>query len=55
LIDLATGTEFDLLLNSGTLMPSRLREMLIDAVLEAWPHNFTEALRQPAPRWRRGM
>ena len=50
LIDLATGTEFDLLLNSGTLMPSRLREMLIDAVLEAWPHNFTEALRQPAPR-----
>ncbi|WP_150774789.1 helix-turn-helix domain-containing protein [Pseudomonas fluorescens] len=54
LIDLATGAEFDLLLNSGTLMPSRLREMLIDAVLEAWPHNFSEALRRPtamvAPR-----
>ncbi|UVL16449.1 AraC family transcriptional regulator [Pseudomonas atacamensis] len=49
LIDLATGTEFDALINSGTLMPSRLREMLIDAVLEAWPHNFTEALRGPAP------
>ena len=49
LIDLATGTEFDLLINSGTLMPSRLREMLIDAVLEAWPHNFTQALRSPAP------
>ncbi|MBP5959266.1 helix-turn-helix transcriptional regulator [Pseudomonas anatoliensis] len=49
LIDLATGTEFDLLINSGTLMPARLREMLIDAVLEAWPHNFTEALRRPAP------
>lgn len=49
LIDLATGTEFDTLLNSGTLMPSRLREMLIDAVLEAWPHNFSEALRRPAP------
>nr|WP_218583275.1 helix-turn-helix transcriptional regulator [Pseudomonas atagonensis] len=49
LIDLATGTEFDLLINSGTLMPSRLREMLIDAVLEAWPHNFTEAMRRPAP------
>lgn len=48
LIDLATGTEFDLLINSGTLMPSRLREMLIDAVLEAWPHNFSEALRRPA-------
>lgn len=54
LIDLATGAEFDLLLNSGTLMPSRLREMLIDAVLEAWPHNFSEVLRRPtamvAPR-----
>ncbi|QHF51215.1 AraC family transcriptional regulator [Pseudomonas sp. S49] len=54
LIDLATGTEFDLLINSGTLMPSRLREMLVDAVLEAWPHNFSEALRRPtamvAPR-----
>ncbi|MEX3776521.1 AraC family transcriptional regulator [Pseudomonas sp. MYb118] len=49
LIELATGSEFDLLINSGTLMPSRLREMLIDAVLEAWPHNFTEALRRPAP------
>jgi AraC-like DNA-binding protein len=49
LIDLATGTEFDALINSGTLMPSRLREMLIDAVLEAWPHNFTEALRGLAP------
>ncbi|WPN77230.1 AraC family transcriptional regulator [Pseudomonas germanica] len=49
LIDLATGTEFDLLINSGTLMPSRLREMLIDAVLEAWPHNFSEALQRPAP------
>ncbi len=49
MIDLATGTEFDLLINSGTLMPSRLREMLIDAVLEAWPHNFTQALRSPAP------
>ncbi|MFJ7313120.1 AraC family transcriptional regulator [Pseudomonas sp. NPDC098747] len=49
LIDLATGTEFDLLINSGTLMPARLREMLIDAVLEAWPHNFTEALLRPAP------
>ncbi|MFJ2319578.1 helix-turn-helix domain-containing protein [Pseudomonas sp. NPDC087817] len=49
LIDLATGSEFDLLINTGTLMPSRLREMLIDAVLEAWPHNFTQALRRPAP------
>jgi len=49
LIDLATGSEFDLLINSGSLMPSRLREMLVDAVLETWPHNFTEALRRPSP------
>jgi len=44
LIELATGSEFDLLINTGSLMPARLREMLVDAVLEAWPHNFTEAL-----------
>ncbi|AZO83258.1 AraC family transcriptional regulator [Stutzerimonas stutzeri] len=49
LIELATGSEFDLLINSGSLMPSRLREMLVDAVLETWPHNFTEALRRPSP------
>jgi len=49
LVDLATGAEFDLLMNTGSLMPSRLREMLVDAVLETWPHNFTEALRRPAP------
>ncbi|MBV4458075.1 AraC family transcriptional regulator [Pseudomonas sp. COR58] len=49
LIDLATGAEFDLLLNAGTLMPSRLRDMLVDAVLDAWPHNFTQALRRPEP------
>jgi len=49
LVDLATGSEFDLLLNAGSLMPSRLQEMLIDAVLDSWPHNYTEALRRPAP------
>jgi AraC-like DNA-binding protein len=49
LVDLATGTEFDLLINTGSLMPSRLREMLVDAVLETWPHNFTEALQRPSP------
>ncbi|MVV52257.1 AraC family transcriptional regulator [Pseudomonas sp. PB120] len=49
LVDLATGNEFDLLINTGSLMPWRLQEMLIDAVLEAWPHNFTDALRRPAP------
>ncbi|MVW86658.1 AraC family transcriptional regulator [Pseudomonas sp. PB101] len=49
LVDMATGTEFDLLINTGSLMPSRLREMLVDAVLETWPHNFTEALKRPSP------
>lgn len=49
LIAMATGVEFDALIHAGTLMPSRLREMLIDAVLEIWPHNFTQALRLPAP------
>nr|WP_053157177.1 AraC family transcriptional regulator [Pseudomonas sp. P1.8] len=49
LVELATGAEFDLLMNTGSLMPSRLREMLVDAVLEAWPHNFTETLRRPSP------
>lgn len=49
LIDLATGSEFDLLLDTGSLRPSRLKEMLIDAVLDVWPHNFTETLRRPAP------
>ncbi|NIE73178.1 AraC family transcriptional regulator [Pantoea sp. Ap-967] len=49
LLELATGTEFDQLLGSGLLMPTRLREMLIDALLETWPHNYSEALRRPAP------
>lgn len=49
LVQLATGSEFDLLINAGSLMPARLQEMLVDAVLEAWPHNFTDALRRPAP------
>jgi AraC-like DNA-binding protein len=49
LVEMATGREFDLLMNAGSLMPSRLREMLVDAVLEAWPHNYTAALQRPAP------
>ncbi|MFJ4345707.1 AraC family transcriptional regulator [Pseudomonas sp. NPDC089401] len=49
LLELATGTEFDQLLASGLLMPTRLREMLVDALLETWPHNYSEALRSPTP------
>ena len=49
LLEMATGAEFDQLINSGVLMPVRLQEMLVDAVLEAWPHNYSEALRSPVP------
>ncbi|MHC6226337.1 helix-turn-helix transcriptional regulator [Pseudomonas sp. X10] len=49
LLELATGNEFDHLINAGALMPARLQEMLVDAVLEAWPHNHSEALRRPTP------
>ncbi|MGH8383496.1 helix-turn-helix domain-containing protein [Pseudomonas sp.] len=49
LLIMATGAEFDILINAGSLMPARLQEMLVDAVLEAWPHNYTEALRRPTP------
>ncbi|MFZ5960390.1 AraC family transcriptional regulator [Pseudomonas knackmussii] len=49
LIGMATGSEFDLLIKSSALMPARLQEMLVDAVLENWPHNYSEALRRPGP------
>ncbi|MEG9623030.1 AraC family transcriptional regulator [Pseudomonas guariconensis] len=50
LLELATGNEFDPLIHAGVLMPVRLQEMLVDAVLEAWPHNHSEALRRPSPQ-----
>ncbi|WP_286912872.1 MULTISPECIES: AraC family transcriptional regulator [unclassified Pseudomonas] len=49
LLEMATGNAFDQLLNSGLLMPQRLQDMLVDALLEAWPHNYSEALRRPTP------
>lgn len=49
LLEMATGTEFDQLISTGLLMPVRLQEMLVDAVLETWPHNYSEALRSPVP------
>jgi AraC-like DNA-binding protein len=49
IVGLATGNEFDLLINSSVLMPSRLQEMLIDAVLDSWPHTYSEALQRPSP------
>ncbi|MDD0842142.1 helix-turn-helix transcriptional regulator [Pseudomonas sp. Gutcm_11s] len=48
-VGMATGGGFDALLHGGSLMPARLQEMLVDAVLEAWPHNYSEALRRPGP------
>ncbi|MDH0301020.1 MULTISPECIES: AraC family transcriptional regulator [unclassified Pseudomonas] len=49
LLELATGDSFEPLLDTAALMPARLQEMLVDALLEAWPHNHSEALRRPAP------
>ncbi|QEY71317.1 AraC family transcriptional regulator [Pseudomonas denitrificans (nom. rej.)] len=50
IVAMATGNEFDLLINSSALMPARLQEMLVDSVLEIWPHNYSDALRRPAPQ-----
>ncbi|QJP08874.1 AraC family transcriptional regulator [Pseudomonas multiresinivorans] len=50
IVAMATGSEFDLLINSSALMPARLQEMLVDSVLEIWPHNYSDALRRPAPQ-----
>ncbi|MCE4069372.1 MULTISPECIES: AraC family transcriptional regulator [Pseudomonas] len=50
IVAMATGNEFDLLINSSGLMPARLQEMLVDSVLEIWPHNYSDALRRPAPQ-----
>jgi hypothetical protein len=52
LLEMATGAQFDQLINTGVLMPTRLQEIMVDAVLEAWPHNYSDALR---PGWRRAM
>lgn len=49
IVAMATGNEFDLLINSSALMPARLQEMLVDSVLEIWPHNYSDALHRPAP------
>ncbi|QKZ05403.1 MULTISPECIES: helix-turn-helix transcriptional regulator [Pseudomonas] len=49
IVAFATGDELDTLMNSSALMPTRLQEMLVDAVLESWPHSYSEALRRPGP------
>ncbi|HCN44589.1 MAG TPA: AraC family transcriptional regulator [Pseudomonas sp.] len=54
IVGMATGNEFDHLMSASSLMPSRLQEMLVDSVLEVWPHNYSDELKRPqkliAPR-----
>lgn len=49
LIGFATSAEADTLINASALMPERLQDMLVDAVLDLWPHSYSQALRQPSP------
>lgn len=49
LLSFATGTQFDPLINTGVLLPARLKEMLVDALLETWPHNYSQAMSRPVP------
>ncbi|WPO98440.1 helix-turn-helix transcriptional regulator [Pseudomonas sp. HR96] len=49
MVRFATGAELDHLINCSALLPTRLQEMLVDALLEVWPHNHSEALKRPAP------
>lgn len=49
LLRFATGAELDNLINCSALLPTRLQEMLVDALLEVWPHNYTAPLKRPAP------
>ncbi|HEY0218146.1 MAG TPA: helix-turn-helix domain-containing protein [Afipia sp.] len=48
-ISLITTPEFGFELNHARQTLDRLREMLIDMVLETWPNSYSEALRQPPP------
>ncbi len=48
-VGFATGAELDALVNASAIMPVRLQEMLVDAVLESWPHTYSQALRNPGP------
>jgi len=54
IIGMATGSAFDPLMNANSQMPGHLREMLVDSLLEVWPHNYSDALKRPqkliAPR-----
>ncbi len=49
LLQFATGADAEVLINSSSLMPMRIQEMLVDAVLESWPHNYTDWLQRKGP------
>ncbi|MDG9884876.1 AraC family transcriptional regulator [Pseudomonas sp. GD04058] len=54
IVGMATGNAFDQLMTASSLMPGRLQEMLVDSVLEVWPHTYSDELKRPqaliAPR-----
>ncbi len=49
LVSCITTPEFSLELNRTNLTAMRLRDMLVDMVLETWPNTYTECLRRPPP------
>ncbi len=49
LISFITASEFGPMFNHAKLTSDRLREMLVDMVLETWPNNYSKILRQPPP------
>lgn len=48
LIDFATGPSFGPTLYEGALAAKRLNDMLVDLLLETWPHNYSNLLLRPA-------
>lgn len=48
LVEFATGAEFGPALNAGALTARRLHEMLLDMILEVWPHSYSKALHRPS-------
>ncbi|TCQ94418.1 helix-turn-helix transcriptional regulator [Pseudomonas sp. JUb52] len=49
IVSMATDSDFYRLIGNSALLPIRLQEMLVDAVLDVWPHNYTEELKRPFP------
>lgn len=49
LIMCITGPEFGPQLNRTSLTGERIREVLVDFVLEAWPNSYSEILSRPVP------